>query len=74
MKISDVPSFLKKQPSVGQFACICMPTFIAICMILDMHMFTCVPLYSLLFFKVFKIFLFLIILYCLKTYCYIFDL
>ena len=30
--------------------------------------------FSLLFFKVFKVFLILIIFYCLKTYCYIFNL
>ena len=50
------------------------PNFIGICMILDIHTFRHTLIFSLRFFKVFKIFLALTILYCLKTYCYIFDL
>ena len=48
--------------------------FFGVCMILDMHTLTCILIFSLRFFKVFKICLILIILYYLKTYCYIFDL
>ena len=43
-------------------------------MILDMRTLTRTLIFSLWFFKVSKIFLVLIILYCLKPYCYIFDL
>ena len=50
-------------------------TFIGVCMILDMRTLTCtltfLP-YEL--FNFFKIFLVFRISYCLKTYCYIFDL
>ena len=44
------------------------PTFIDVRMILDMHMLTRTLIFSLDFFLV------LLILYCLRTYCYIFDL
>ena len=47
--------------------------FIGARMILDMRTFTRMLVFY-LFFKVSKIFLVLIILYCLKAYCYIFDL
>ena len=50
-----------------------LPTFIGVRMILDMCTLTWTLIFSQGFFKVFKIFLVLIILYCLKTYCYIFD-
>ena len=50
------------------------PTFIGIRMILDMRTLTCTLIFSMWSFKVFKTFLALIILYCSKTYCYIFDL
>ena len=49
-------------------------SIIGIHMILDMHMLMHLLIFSLWFLKVFKIFLVLIILYCLKTYCYIFEL
>ena len=42
--------------------------------ILDMHMLTCTLIFPPQFLKVFNFFLIFIILYCLKTYCYIFDL
>ena len=45
------------------------PIFIGIRMILDMSTLTSTLIFSLRFFKVFKICLVLIILYCLKTYC-----
>ena len=41
--------------------------FFGVCMILDMHTLTCILIFSLRFFKVFKICLILIILYYLKT-------
>ena len=49
------------------------PTFISVRRILDMCTLRRTLIFSLWFFKVFKIFLALIILYCLKTCC-IFDL
>ena len=45
---------------------VCMLTSIGIPIILDMHLFTCMLSFSKGFFKVFKIFLVLIISYCLK--------
>ena len=53
---------------------ICVPTFIGVRMVLDMRTLTLTLIYFLWFFRVFKIVLIFIILYCLKTYCYIFDL
>ena len=50
-------------------------TFIGVSMISDISTLTQTLIFSLWFFKVFKIFLVLIIyMYCLKTYCFIFDL
>ena len=61
---------------VWQFAYvayICMHTFIGVRMIiLDMRLLICMLIFSRWLFKVFKIFLVLKILYCLKTYCSIF--
>ena len=53
---------------------ICVPTFIGVRMVLDMRTLTLTLIYFLWFYRVFKIVLIFIILYCLKTYCYIFDL
>ena len=50
------------------------PTFTGIHMILDMHTLPCMLILPYDFFKFFKICMVLIILYCLKTYCYKFDL
>ena len=50
----------------------CTP-FIGVRMILDMRLLTRTLIFFPTIFKVFKIFLVLIILNCLKTYCYIFD-
>ena len=61
---------------VGQLAYtvyVCVLTFIGVHMILDMCMLTLSLIFSLWFFKVVKTFLILIISYCLKTYCYVFD-
>ena len=71
MKISDIPSFFEKATQCWTICMYMYVYFYCHMQILDMHMLTCVPLYSLLFFKVFKIFLFLIILYCLKTSVYL---
>ena len=50
-------------------------TFIGVSMISDISTLTQTLIFSLWFFKVFKIFLVLIIyMYCLKIYCFIFDL
>ena len=49
-------------------------TFIGVHMISDINALTWTLIFSLWFFKVFEIFLVLIILYCLKTCCSIFDL
>ena len=54
-------------------------TYVCLLLLAYAWFWTCVrwhvrSFFSLWFFKVFKIFLVLIILYCLKTYCYIFDL
>ena len=50
------------------------PTFIGVHMISDISTLTRTLNFSLWFFKVFKIFLVLIIFYCLKTCCFMFDL
>ena len=50
------------------------PTFIDIHIISDMRMLTRMLIFSLWFFRVFKIFLVLTILHCLKSYSYISDL
>ena len=47
--------------------CLCLLSYT----ILDMLMLTLMLIFSLWFFKIFKICLVLTILYCLKTYCYI---
>ena len=49
-------------------------TFIGLRVIWDMRTLTLTLTFSIWFFKVFKIFLVLIILCCLKAYCFIFDL
>ena len=49
-------------------------TFIGIHMILDMYILTRMLIFSFWIFTVFKIFIVLIISYCLKTYCNIFEL
>ena len=46
------------------------PTFIGVRLILDMGTLTRTLIFSIKFFRAFKMFLVLIILYCAKTYCY----
>ena len=61
---------------VRQLACVeyvHTPNFIGVRIILDMRKLTRMLIFFPTIFKVFKIFLVLIILNCLKTYCYIFD-
>ena len=48
--------------------------FIGVWMILDVRLLPGTQIFSIGFFKVFKMFLVLIILHCSKTYSYIFDL
>ena len=59
---------------LANVTCICTPNFIGIDMNLDKCPNDMYAHFSLWFFIVFKIFLVLITLYCLKTYCYVFDL
>ena len=71
------PVCKKKQFQVRQLtyvAYVLTFTFIDVRMILDMCTLTRTLIFSLWFYKVFKIFQVLIILNCLKSYCYIFDL
>ena len=49
-------------------------TFIGVSIILELCTLTHTPIFSQGFFNVFKIFLVLFTLYCLKAYCYIIDL
>ena len=51
-----------------------MSTLIGVRMILNMPTLTLSVTFSIWFFKVFKMFLVLIVLHYSKTYCYIFDL
>ena len=71
------PVCKKKQFQVRQLtyvAYVLTFTFIDVRMILDMCTLTRTLIFSLWFDKVFKIFQVLIILNCLKSYCYIFEL
>ena len=67
-------SFLNEQEHLACVAYTRTPNFIGIHMILDMRTFKRTLIFSLRFFKVFKIFVDRIILYYLKTYCYIIGL
>ena len=67
------PNMVNRVRQLPYIKCIYIPTFIGVHMILDMSTLTCTLIFSPCFFKAFKIFLVLIILYGVKTYCYIFD-
>ena len=56
--------------TIGYVVYVPTPTFIKLRMILDMSTLTRTLIFSVGVFKIFNIFLFFIILYCLKTYCY----
>ena len=67
------PNRVNRVRQLSYIVCIYIPTFIGVHMILDMCTLTYTLIFSPWFFKAFKIFLVLIILYGVKAYCYRFD-